>query len=82
MNSQPQLDRSEMIAQFWEAVRERLLTTHKRKADQADLGIGRYRGDTERRGLGEVVYNQGVEHTAEIVNGVIEYGLPTLNHRS
>ena len=58
-------------------MRERLIGHHRRKADLADLGIGRYRWDTERRGLGETVYNQGVERTAEVVNGVIEHGLPT-----
>ena len=80
MSSQPQLDRSEMSAQFWDAVRDRVMKHYHRKADEADLGIGRYRGDTERRGLGEVVYNQGIERTAEVVNGVIEFGLPTAKH--
>jgi hypothetical protein len=76
MSPGQQLDRSDLIAQFWDAVRGRLIQHHGRKADQADLGIGRYRWDTERRGLGEAVYNQGVERTAEAVNGVIEHGLP------
>jgi hypothetical protein len=77
MSQQPQVERGELIAQFWNAVRERLLQHYRRKADLADLGIGQYKWDTERRGLGEVVYNQGVERTAEVVNGVIESGLPT-----
>jgi hypothetical protein len=68
--------RDEMIGHFWAEVRSRLKNTHARNDDQADLGIGRYRGDTERRGIGDTVYNQGVERTAEIVNGVIENGLP------
>jgi hypothetical protein len=78
MSPKPLLDRGELIAQFWDGVRERLMQHHSRKADQADLGIGRYRWDTERRGLGDSVYNQGVERTAEVVNGVIENDLPTL----
>ena len=65
-----------MIGHFWAEVRSRLKNTHERNDDQANLGIGRYRADTERRGIGDTVYNQGVERTAEIVNGVIENGLP------
>lgn len=76
MTPKPQLSRDEMIGRFWAEVRNRLKETYKRKDDQADLGIGRYRGDTERRGIGDAVYNQGVERTAEVVNGVIEIGLP------
>jgi hypothetical protein len=68
--------RDEMIGKFWVEVRTRLKETYLRKNDEADLGIGRYRGDTERRGIGDAIYNQGVERTAEIVNGVIEDGLP------
>ena len=78
MSPKPLLDRGELIAQFWDGVRGRLMQHHGRKPDQADLGIGRYRWDTERRGLGDSVYNQGVERTAEVVNGVIENDLPTL----
>jgi hypothetical protein len=78
MAPKPHLSRVEQIAQFWNDVRDQLVQHHGRKPDQADLGIGRYRGDTERRGLGEAVYNQGVERTAEVVDGVIENGLPTV----
>ena len=76
MATAPRPNRDEMIGHFWAEVRSRLKQAHRRDDDQADLGIGRYRGDTERRGLGEVVYNQGVERTAEIVDGVIANGLP------
>ena len=65
-------EREEMIGQFWADVRNRLKEPpYGRDDDEADMGIGRYRGDTERRGLGDAVYNQGVERTAEIVDGVI-----------
>jgi hypothetical protein len=76
MTTPPMLSRDEMIGRFWSEVRNRKNETHKRKHDKADLGIGRYRADTERRGIGDAVYNQGVERTAEIVNGVIDNGLP------
>jgi hypothetical protein len=74
MTAHPRPTRDEQIAAFWNEVRRRLIDHHHREPDQADLGIGRYRLETERRKLGDTVYNQGVEQTAEIVNGVIEYG--------
>jgi len=76
MTPEERSSRDEMIAQFWTEVRTRLKDSYRRKDDLVDLGIGRYRGDTERRGIGDAVYNQGVERTAEIVNGVIDKGLP------
>ena len=68
----------EQIAEFWNNVRDRLIHRHQREPEQADRGIGQYRGDTERRRIGEAVYNQGVERTAEVVDGVIGHGLPHL----
>jgi hypothetical protein len=76
-----QLNRDDMIGQFWEGVRNRLKETYRRSDDQADFGIGAYRHDTEQRAIGDAVYNQGVERTAEIVNGVIENGLATTRPR-
>jgi hypothetical protein len=77
MNSQL-LDsrRDDAVTQFWSEVRSKLQRDYRRDRDQADLGIGKYRMDTERRKLGETVFNQGVDRTAEVVNGVIENGLP------
>ncbi len=72
MTIKPPRSRDEMIGGFWADVRTRLKQTYKRTDDQVDLGIGRYRNDTERHGLGDTVFNQGVEYTAEIVNGVID----------
>lgn len=66
----------EQIAEFWNEVRQRLIGHYRRQPDEAEQGIGKYRLDTERRQIGEAVYNQGVERTAEIVDGVIEFGLP------
>lgn len=76
MASQFPAPREELICLFWREVRDRLINNHHKKPDEADLGIGRYRGETERRELGDVVYNRGSEQTAEIVNGIIENGLP------
>ncbi|HEY1064697.1 MAG TPA: hypothetical protein VGE52_01245 [Pirellulales bacterium] len=69
-------NRDQLIAEFWSEVRSRLIKHHHRNPDEADLGIGRYRGTTERRGLRDVIYNQGVEETAETVDDVIKHGLP------
>jgi len=75
-----QSDPFEQAAEFWNSVRERLIDRYKREPQQADHGIGEYRADTERRRIGEAVYNQGVERTAEVVDGVIGKGLPQLTH--
>ncbi len=76
MSEGPHFNREDLISEFWQGVRGRVIDVHGRAPDQADLGIGRYRLDTERRGLGDAVYNQGIERAAEIVDGVVEFGLP------
>jgi hypothetical protein len=68
--------RDAMIAGFWNDVCRRLIGHHNRPAVEAAAGIDHYRWDTERRQLGEAVYNQGVERTAEVVEGIIQCGIP------
>jgi hypothetical protein len=68
--------RADLKKDFWDEVRETLIDEYDRSPQDADGGINRYRLDTERRKLGEIVYNQGVERTAEIVEGVLVHGLP------
>ena len=69
--------RKEAEKQFWTDVEE-LLTQHYRHPDwKAREGIDSYRGEVDRRKLGEVVYNQGVEQTAKVIDGIIRDGLPT-----
>ncbi len=72
MVSATQSERDELISEFWRAVRERLISEHRREPMQADFGIGRYRHEMEGHGIGDTVYNQGVELTAEVVDGLID----------
>ncbi len=73
-----QINRDALITEFWDSVRRRLISHYDKSPKAADLGIEQYREDTQRHGISEVLYNQGVEHTAWVVNGVIEHGLPKL----
>jgi hypothetical protein len=77
MASETRLSREESAAEFWADVRVALGKRYERYGDEADLGIGRYRRAVELLGLGDVVYNQGVERAAEVIDSVIEHGLPT-----
>ena len=76
MAAVPRLTRDEAVAEFWSDVRELLLGHYSRNSAQADLGINQYRADTQRLELGDTIYNQGVEQTAAVVDGIIEFGLP------
>lgn len=76
MLSVSQDERDRLIAEFWDSVRMRLLKHHHRSPDEADLGIGRYRHALDTRQVGDLLYHQGVERTAEVVNGVIDFGVP------
>lgn len=64
--------RDELVGEFWNSVRKRLIDNHHRRPRDADTGIGRYRLELENRGVGDTVYNQGVERTATIVDGLID----------
>ncbi|QDU75350.1 hypothetical protein Pan97_23800 [Bremerella volcania] len=68
--------REEMVGRFWMDVRTRLTKVFELSEERADMGIGRYRYETELREIGDAVYNQGVELTADIVNDVILNGRP------
>lgn len=76
MSTDPFEGREELITEFWSRVRRRLTEHHKRSPEEADFGIGRYRWDTERRGVRDTTYNQGIERTAQIVDGVIQHRQP------
>lgn len=76
MLSVSQDERDRLIAEFWDSVRARLLKHHRRTPDEADLGIGRYRRAMDGRQVGDLLYHQGVERTADAVNGIIDFGVP------
>ena len=69
-------ERDRLIGEFWGSVRARLIEHHRRSAGEADRGIGQYRHVIYQRGVGDLVYHQGVEKTAEVVEGIIQGGLP------
>ncbi|MGO9465139.1 MAG: hypothetical protein ACLQIB_48285 [Isosphaeraceae bacterium] len=69
--------RQDAEKQFWTGVEELLIEHYRHLDSEARGGIGKYRGKVDRRKLGEVVYNQGEEHTAKVIDGIIRDGLPT-----
>ena len=72
----PQDERDQYIGEFWESVRSKLIGQYSHPADDADRGIGQYRQAIHHRGIGDLLYHQGVEKTAEVVDGIIKNGLP------
>jgi hypothetical protein len=72
----PQDERDRLTGEFWEAVRSKLVGHYAQPANEADRGIGQYRHTIYRRGIGDLVYNQGVEKTAAVVDGIIKNGVP------
>jgi hypothetical protein len=75
MLSVTQDERERLVGEFWSTVRLQLMKHHKRSEDQADCGIGRYREEIHQRGVGDLVFNQGMERTAEVIDGLLEHGL-------
>jgi hypothetical protein len=71
-----QEERDRFIGEFWSDVRARLIDAHGRAAEDADRGIGLYRHEVFRRGVGDLVFHQGVERTAEVIAGILDHGLP------
>jgi hypothetical protein len=67
-----------LVTEFWAEVRARLIDRHGRKPLEAERGISRYRSDTEKLELGDVIYNKGVERTAEVIDGCLKHGWPKL----
>jgi hypothetical protein len=71
-------ERDQLISDFWESVRTKLLKYHNRKDDEIDLAIGQYRHAVEKKRIGDLLYHQGVDKTATVIYGIIEHGLPTM----
>jgi hypothetical protein len=69
-------ERDRLIGEFWGSVRARLIDHYHRSQSDADRGIGQYRHVIYHRGVGDLVYHQGVEKTAEVVDTIITHGLP------
>ena len=78
MMNASQDQRDHLISDFWDAVRTQLLKDHHRGMDEIDLAIGQYRHVLEKKQVGDLLYHQGIDQTATVINGIIEYGLPTM----
>jgi hypothetical protein len=61
-----------LVAQFWTDVRRRLVDVHQQPPHRAESGIALYREKLESHGVGDTLYNQGVNHTAAAVNALID----------
>jgi hypothetical protein len=75
--------KEELQQQFWKDV-EQLLTGNKYRHPLRCVqeGIDAYKQSIRQHACGNIpdaVYNQGEEKTAEVVNGVIQSGLPSLH---
>jgi hypothetical protein len=70
--------RDAATTQFWGDVRDLLTQKHGHSAGRAQQGIQQYQ-DVAKEHLGEVVYNQGEEQTAKVIDGIIRNGLPSAN---
>lgn len=68
--------RPEAEKRFWEDVKELLRSSHGHSEQQAKEGINKYRQEVARRKLGEVVYNQGEEKAAKVIDGILSNDLP------
>lgn len=71
----PAKTRQDAIDRFWTDV-EDLLKKKGHTARNAQKGIDDYRRKVATRNLGEVVYNQGEEQTANVIDSVINQKRP------
>ncbi len=60
---------------FWKDVEELLIRKHHHSKQLAKKGIQQYRNEINCR-LGSVLYNQGEELTARVVDRIVRDGLP------
>jgi hypothetical protein len=72
----PANNRQEAADRFWSDVEDLLKQKYRHPAPQARRGIDECQRDINDRNLGEVVYNQGEEQAAKVIDAVIKHGLP------
>ena len=75
MISYSEVERESLSHAFWESVRRKLTGDFRQPVMDADQGIALYRHEMQRREIGDLVYNQGVDKTAEVVNSIIGSGV-------
>ena len=71
--------RKEAEEQFWTDVKGLLTQEHGHSAGKAQQGIDDYQQEVTSRKLGGVVFNQGEELTASVIDKVIRNRLPIPN---
>jgi hypothetical protein len=69
--------RKEAEEQFWTDVEELLTRKHQHSLIRSREGVNKYRGEVKSREFGDVIYNQGEELTAKVIDRIIRDGLPT-----
>lgn len=69
--------RDTAINQFWDDVKDLLTQRYRHPDRKARQGIDDYRREVDRRKLGGVIYNQGEEQAAKVIDGVIQHGIPS-----
>lgn len=72
----PANNRQEAADRFWSDVEDLLEQKYCHPTTEARRGINEYRREVDDRNLGEVVYNQGEEQAAKVIDAVIKDGLP------
>jgi hypothetical protein len=78
MNNQKNvISRKQASDRFWTDVKDLLTQKYRHPDGKAQQGIDEYLQEVCRLKLGGVVYNQGEEQTAKVIDGVIQHGIPT-----
>jgi hypothetical protein len=70
-------NRKQASDRFWNDVKDLLTQKYRHPAGKAQQGIDEYLQEVRRLKLGGVVYNQGEEQAAKVIDGVIQDGIPT-----
>jgi hypothetical protein len=70
-------NRQRATDQFWNDVKELLTQKYHNPDVAAQKGIDDYLQEIARRNLDGVIYNQGEEQAAKVIDSVIRHGLPT-----
>jgi hypothetical protein len=72
-------NRQDVADKFWSDVEKLLTGEYQRSPKTARRGIDAYRQEVDSHKLGEVIFNQGEEQAARVVDGLIEHGNPIPN---
>lgn len=72
----PAKSRQKAIDRFWIDVEDLLTNRYGRPQRDAQRGISTYKNEINKRKLGGVVFNQGAEQVARVIDGIIEHGPP------